>query len=281
MTREGKFWYLNLAMKKILNAEIGVFGGSGFYSLFNKAERIKLTTPYGSPSAPVTIGEIDGKRVAFIPRHGEKHQYPPHKVPYKANIYAFKMLGVENIISPCAAGSLQPKIKPGHFVILDQFFDRTHGREDTFYNGPKTVHIAGAKPYCPNLQKIALESCKKLKIPVHKNGSVVVINGPRFSTTCESAFFAKLGYGVINMTQYPEAVLAREQEICFLGIALITDWDAGIAKNGKVKPVELSEVMKVFVENNEKSKKVSFQIIKRLPHKRDCLCAHALSGARA
>jgi len=245
-------------MKKA-QAEIGVFGGSGFYSLFQKAKQIKLTTPYGKPSAPITIAQIHGKKVAFLPRHGEKHQYPPHKVPYKANIYAFKMLGVKNIISPCAVGSLQPNIKPGHFVILDQFFDRTHGRDDTYYHGPETVHIGGANPYCPNLQKIAAESCKKLKIPVHKNGSVVVINGPRFSTALESSYFAKLGYQIINMTQCPEAILAREMEMCFLGIALVTDWDAGIAQKGKVKPVETKDILKMLNENNEKSLYISFE----------------------
>ncbi len=267
-------------MKKLPHVEIGVFGGSGFYSLFEKPQKINLETPYGKPSAPITIAEISGEKVAFLPRHGEKHQYPPHKIPYKANIYAFKMLGVKNIISPCSAGSLSPKIKPGSFVILDQFIDRTHSRDDTYYHGPLTIHIGGAQPYCPILQKIAYNACQKLKIKAHKKGTVVVINGPRFSTTAESYFFSKFGFETINMTQYPENILAREQEICFLGIALITDFDAGLAAQGKIKPVELKEVLKVFKENNEKSKRLIFEIIKNLPHQMDCFCLHALENAR-
>lgn len=265
-------------MKKLPSADIGIFGGSGFYSLFDKSEKINLNTPYGKPSAPITLAEISGKKVAFLPRHGEKHQYPPHKIPYKANIEAFKMLGVKFIISPCSAGSLKREVKPGSFVILDQFLDRTHGRDDTFYHGPEVVHIGGAKPYCPDLQKIAIKACQKLKIPVHKSGTAVVINGPRFSTTSESTYFSKLGFEVINMTQYPEVILAREKEMCFLGIALVTDFDAGL--EGKVKPVELKEVLEVFAKNNEKSKKLIFEIIKNLPQKMDCSCSKALESAK-
>lgn len=266
--------------RKLPQVEVGIFGGSGFYSLFNQAQTININTPHGLPSAPITIAEIAGNKVAFLPRHGLKHQYPPHQIPYLSNLYAFKMLGVKNIISPCAAGSLQPSIKPGHFVILDQFLDRTQGREDTFYHGPETVHIGGAKPYCPNLQKIAARACKKLKIPVHQQGSVVVINGPRFSTSLESQYYSQLGCQVINMTQYPEVILARELEMCFLGLALITDYDAGLTASKKVKPVNLQEVMRVFNQNNQKSKELIFEIIKNLPHKGNCPCPIALKEAK-
>ncbi len=267
-------------MKSLPKADIGVFGGSGFYSFFEKAETVKITTPFGAPSAPVTIAQVGGKKVAFLPRHGLKHQFPPHKVPYKANIYAFKKLGVKQIISPCAAGSLQAKIKPGDFVILDQFIDRTKGREDTFCNGPDVFHIGGATPYCPDLNKIAYAACKKIKIRVHKTGTVVVVPGPRFSTTAESMLYTSQGGEVINMTQYPEVVLAREMEICFLGIALITDYDVGLSVKGKVKPVDSKEVIKVFNQNLDKSRKLIMEIIKNIPEKRDCLCATALEEAR-
>jgi 5'-methylthioadenosine phosphorylase len=259
---------------------IGVFGGSGFYKLFEKAKKVRVKTPYGEPSSPITIAKVAGWKVAFLPRHGEKHQFPPHKVPYKANLYAFKMLGVERIISPCAAGSLQPHIKPGDFVILDQFFDRTKGREDTFYDGPQTTHIAGAYPYCPQMSKIAYNCARKLKIPVHPKGTVVVVNGPRFSTVAESQFFTHQGWEVINMTQYPEVILAKELGMCFVGIALITDWDVGLAAGGKVKPVSLDRVIKVFNQNNEKAQNLIIEIIKNLPAKRKCRCSQALKGAQ-
>lgn len=267
-------------MAKKITAEIGVFGGSGFYSFFEKAQTVTIKTPYGLPSAPITIAEINGKKVAFLPRHGLKHQFPPHKVPYKANIYALKKLGVKTIISPCAAGSLQAQIKPGDFVILDQFINLTYNRGDTFYDGPKTTHIAGADPYCPILQKIAITSCKNLKIKVHTKGTVAVVNGPRFSTTSESMFFTKQGWQVINMTQYPEVVLSREQEMCFLGIALITDFDAGVVAKGKVKPVSNREVIKVFNNNLDKAKKLVLEIIKNIPTYGTCSCQSALVGAQ-
>lgn len=261
-------------------AEIGVFGGSGFYKLFDKAEKIKLETPYGEPSAEITIARIFGRKVAFLPRHGERHQFPPHMINYQANLYAFKKLGVERIISPCSAGSLQSEIKPGDFVILDQFFDRTKGRKDTFYDGPQTTHIAGANPYCPELSEIAYEAAQKLIIPVNKRGTVVVVNGPRFSTVSESKFFTQQEWEVVNMTQYPEVILARELEMCFCGIALITDWDVGLAATKAVKPVSLEEVLKVFKENTEKSRRLVFEIIKNLPEYRSCECGKALVGAR-
>ena len=267
-------------MKSLPKAEIGVFGGSGFCSFFEKATKVNINTPYGKPSAEITIAEVFGKKVAFLPRHGLKHQFPPHKVPFKANIYAFKKLGVKTIISPCAAGSLQAKIKPGDFVILDQFIDRTKGREDTYFNGPEVAHIGGATPYCPRLSQVAIKACRKLKIQAHKKGTVVVVPGPRFSTAAESMLYTSQGGEVINMTQYPEVVLAREMEICFLGIALITDYDVGLSAKRKVKAVDSKEVIRVFNQNLEKSRKLILEIIKNIPAKRDCLCATALEEAR-
>lgn len=262
---------------KNLKAEIGVFGGSGFYEFFEKAEKVKIRTPYGMPSDEITIAEIHGKKVAFLPRHGTKHQHPPHKVPYKANIYAFKKLGVKAIISPCAAGSLSAKIKPGDFVVLDQFVDRTKGRDDTFFHGPEVYHIAGAEPYCPSLQKIAIKSSKKLKIKTHPKGTIVVINGPRFSTGAESMYYSRQGFNVVGMTQYPEAALAREMEMCFLGLALITDYDAGLIV--RKKAVQSKEVVKIFNQNLEKIKKLILEMIKNLPEERKCSCQKALQNA--
>lgn len=266
-------------MNKLPKVDIGVFGGSGFYSLFETFKSIKIDTPFGSPSAEITVAKVGNKKVAFLPRHGLKHEYPPHKVPYKANLYAFKQLGVKRIISPCAAGSLAADIKPGDFVILDGFIDQTKGRDDTFFDGPTTAHIAGTDPYCQNLRKIATQSCHRLNINVHDQGTVVVVNGPRFSTAAESKFYMNQGWQVINMTQYPEVVLAKEQEMCFLGIALITDWDIGLAATGKIKAVDSQTVIKVFNENLANSRNLIYDIINNLDTKENCACHESLKEA--
>jgi 5'-methylthioadenosine phosphorylase len=260
-------------------ATIGVFGGSGFYSFLDGVEEVDVDTPYGKPSAPPAVGEVGGVRVAFIPRHGAKHQFPPHRVPYRANLWAMKELGVQRVIGPCAAGSLQPHVKPGHFVICDQLVDRTTGREDTFYDGPETTHIAFADPYCPTMREVAIKQSRDQGIDVHERGTVVVIQGPRFSTRSESKWFQSAGWEVINMTQYPEAVLARELELCFLNVSLITDYDVGV-EGEDVEPVTHEAVIRVFNENNEKLRDLLFRVIPSLPAERDCPCATALEGAR-
>jgi 5'-methylthioadenosine phosphorylase len=259
--------------------KIGVFGGSGFYNLLDKAEALDINTPYGKPSAKITIGEYAGQKIAFLPRHGENHQYPPHKIPYRANLWAFKELGVERIISPSAAGSLQPNIKPGDFVICDQFVDRTYGREDTFFNGPKVAHISGAHPYCPDLRNLVVQCCNELSIKTHENGTAVIINGPRFSSTAESRWFSSHGWEVINMTQYPEVILAREAEICYVNISLITDFDAGLEGMPNIEPVTANEVARVFNENNDKVKKVIFKMVEKIGVERNCSCKDALKTA--
>ncbi|NLY43253.1 MAG: S-methyl-5'-thioadenosine phosphorylase [Clostridiaceae bacterium] len=245
-------------------ADIGVIGGSGFYSFMDDVEEIEIDTPYGKPSDKIAIATIRGKKVAFLPRHGKNHQYPPHKVPYKANIYAMKMLNVKKIIAPNACGSLQPHIKPGEFVICDQFVDRTTGREDTFFDGPEVKHISPADPYDPELRKLAVETAKELGIPVHEKGTVVVIQGPRFSTRAESRWFSKMGWEVINMTQYPECYLALEMEIPYVNISLITDYDAGLEGRDDIKPVTHEAVLKVFSENIENVKKLIYTMIEKL-----------------
>ncbi|MBX9939475.1 MAG: S-methyl-5'-thioadenosine phosphorylase [Candidatus Obscuribacterales bacterium] len=260
-------------------ADIGIFGGSGFYKLFDDYEEKMVETPYGAPAAPVAIGKMGGKRVAFLPRHGERHQFPPHKVPYRANVYAMKKLGVSRIISPCAAGSLQPDVKPGEFVVCDQFVDRTSGRTDTFYDGPIATHVSPAELYCPELRELAVAAGEKSGIKMHKQGTVVVIQGPRFSTKAESRWFTSMGWEVINMTQYPEAFLARELEMCVVNISLITDFDSGLV--GNVEPVSHSEVVKVFGQNISKLQSLLKNLISEIPDVREkCDCPDTLKHAR-
>jgi len=261
-------------------ADIGIFGGSGFYSLLESAQAMSVDTPYGSPSAPLTVGEIGGRRVAFLPRHGAKHEFPPHRINYRANISAFKQMGVSRVLGPCAAGSLKAKVTPGSFVLCNQLVDRTRHRADSFYNGPETTHISFADPYCPELRKLAFAAAKKLGIDVRERGTVVVIEGPRFSTRAESAWFQRQGWEVINMTQYPEALLAREMEMCYLNISLITDYDVGLEGDSNVKPVTHEEVIRVFNENNEKLKRLLFALVPQIPPEPSCACQSALEGAR-
>ena len=246
------------------DADIGVFGGSGFYSFLDNVEEVEISTPYGKPSSKISIAEIGDKKVAFLPRHGLQHEYPPHMVPYRANLYAMKELGVKKIIGPTASGSLQPEMKPGDFVVTDQFVDRTWGRKDTFFDGPETRHTSIAHPYCPELRKTAIEAGKKLGITTHERGTVVVIQGPRFSTVAESRWFSKMGWEVINMTQYPECCLARELGICYANIALITDYDAGLEGRDDIAPVTHEAVLKVFQENNDKLKAMLFEMIRNI-----------------
>jgi 5'-methylthioadenosine phosphorylase len=261
----------------VSTAEIGVFGGSGFYSFLGDTETVRMETPYGQPSAQPVIGEVGGRRVAFIPRHGAKHEYPPHRVPYQANVWAMKQLGVGRVLGPNACGSLQPNVEPGTFVICDQLVDRTRDRANTFYDGPVTTHISFADPYCDVMRDVIVAQGRSLDIPLRERGTVVVIEGPRFSTRAESAWFASAGWEVINMTQYPEALLARELELCYANISLITDYDVGVEG---VPPVTNEEVVRVFTQNNERLRSLLFAVIPKLPAERACACASALQGAR-
>jgi len=259
-------------------AEIGIFGGSGFYQLLGRARQIEINTPFGKPSGKITLGNYQGRKVAFLPRHGEKHEFPPHKIPYQANLWAFKKLGVKQIVAPCASGSLTPKIQPGDFVICDQFVDRTRDRADTFFNGPHVAHIGMADPYCPSLRKITIKACEALKIPHHNEGTIVVIQGPRFSTRAESKWFQTQGWQVVKMTVYPEIVLARELAMCYVNIALITDYDTGLEGYQDIKPVTTAEVLRVFQKNNQKVKKLILKMIEKIPKRRACPCPQALDN---
>jgi len=266
-------------MKKMPKADVGVFGGSGIYSFLNGKEEFEVNTPYGRPSDKIILSELDGINVAFIPRHGKKHVLPPRKINYRANVYAMKELDVKHIFGPCASGSLQPHVKPGQFVICDQFVDRTKGRIDTFYDGPKTIHMSMAEPYCPVLRNIVAECADELGITYHNKGTVVVIQGPRFSTKSESKWFSSQGWEVISMTQYPECYLARELEMCYVNISLITDYDVGLEGRPEIKAVTTKEIIKIFELNIEKLRNLLFMAIPKVPEKRDCVCSHALKEA--
>ena len=259
------------------DADIGVFGGSGFYSFVDVVEEVELETPYGTPSAPVVIGDVEGRRVAFLPRHGRSHELPPAAVPYRANVWAMRELGVRRIIGPCASGALQPELALGSFVVCDQFVDRTWGRADSFYPGPETVHVSAADPYCADLRRILVEAARELGIPVRDGGTVVVVQGPRFSTRAESRWFGEAGWHVINMTAYPETILARELELCYANVSMITDYDVGI---DGIEPVSSEAVVRVFDENNARLRELLLAAIPRIgPQPRDA-CASALTGAR-
>jgi 5'-methylthioadenosine phosphorylase len=261
-------------------AEIGIFGGSGFYSFLDGVREHAVQTPYGPPSDRIAVGEIEGRSVAFLPRHGRHHQFPPHRVNFRANLWAMRDLGVTRIIGPCAAGSLQREAAPGDFVVCDQLVDRTAGRADTFYDGPVTTHVAFADPYCPELRGIALEQAREHSITAHDGGTMVVVQGPRFSTRAESRWYQEAGWKVINMTGYPEAVLARELEICYVNVSLITDYDVGLEGVPGIEAVSHAEVVRVFEQNNVKLRDLLGAMIPAIPKERSCPCSNALEGAR-
>ena len=261
-------------------ADIGVFGGSGFYSFLEDIEEVKVETPYGMPSDSLFIGKIGAHKVAFMPRHGRSHTIPPHLLNYRANVWAMKHVGCSRVISPCAAGSLQKHVEPGSFVICDQFVDWTKGRPSPFFDGPIVTHPSPADLYCPELRKLAIKTGKDLGIKIHETGTVVVINGPRFSTKAESKFFTNQGWEVINMTAFPEAYLVKELDMCPLNISLITDYDAGLV--GDVPPVSHQAVIEVFNNNVANLKKLLFTMIENIPVERaNCDCANTKSKSRA
>jgi 5'-methylthioadenosine phosphorylase len=251
-------------------ADIGIFGGSGFYSFLPDVQEVRVHTPYGAPSDKLALATLEGKRVAFLPRHGRDHAHPAHRVNYRANIWAFKELGVKEILAPFSCGSLQRHIHPGDFVIVDQFIDRTRGRQDTYFDGPETHHIGAAEPYCVRLRGAALQAAQELGIPVHAAGTAVVIQGPRFSTRAESAWFTREGWDVVTMSQYPEAILARELGLCYTGVALVTDYDTGIAQGRE--SVSIDEVFRVFKENVGKVQDLIRAMVPHLGGERPCAC---------
>lgn len=282
---------------------LGIFGGSGFYKFLENSERKIIKTPYGDPSSEFIVGEYAGKKVVFLPRHGERHSIPPHKINYRANIWGMRELGVSQIFSPCAAGSLQAHVKPGDFVIADHYVDRTNGRADTFFEGEHSVkdsglpaevrHISQVAPYCDCLRNLAIAKCKELGINCHERGTVVVINGPRFSTAAESRWFSSArsgsddpsgsrttGFEVINMTQYPEVVLANELGICFVNISLITDYDAGLEGLAGIKASNINEIFAIFKSNNERVRELLFKMIESAPAEPCAKCRRRAEEAK-
>jgi 5'-methylthioadenosine phosphorylase len=242
------------------HADVGVFGGSGFYRFLDDVTEVVVDTPYGPPSAPLAVGALGDRTVAFLPRHGAGHELPPHRIPYRANVWAMHALGVTSVLGPCASGSLQAAVAPGSFVVPDQLVDRTSARPDTFFDGPTVHHVAFGDPYDADLRRVAVEACRAEQVEVHDGGTVVVVQGPRFSTRAESQWFGSHGWEVINMTQHPEAVLCREAGLRYAAIALITDYDAGLEGSG-VPAVTHEEVFAFFEANLETVRRVLFRAL--------------------
>jgi 5'-methylthioadenosine phosphorylase len=255
-------------------ATTAVIGGSGLYALLADAEEHSVDTPYGPPSDAITVATVGDQRVAFLPRHGRDHRHPPHRIPYRANIYALKRLGVRQILAPCAVGGLRAELGPGTLVVPDQLIDRTSGRIQTFYD-TGAVHVNFADPYCPAGREAVLTAAANQGKEAVDGGTMVVVEGPRFSTRAESRAYAAMGGTVINMTGHPEAVLARELALCYSAIALVTDLDAGVEGDHGVTQ---DEVFRVFGENTETLRKILLDAVRTLPATRACPCATALDG---
>lgn len=260
-----------------MTVKIGIIGGSGLYNMgiIKNAEEIKINTPFGKPSDEITLGKIQGLDVAFLPRHGKGHIYPPHMVNYRANIFAMKQCGVEYLISTAAVGSLKKDIKPCDFVIAEQLIDRSFKRATTFFEDGITVHVGFADPFCKKLSDLAYDAVKKQKVDVHR-GTYICMEGPQFSTRAESNLYRSWNVDVIGMTLAPEAKLAREAEMCLCGILTVTDYDCWYEGE---KDVNVANV----VENLKKNEKNTAEIIKRfiptIKYKRDCECKKALDYA--
>lgn len=268
------------------SAEIGVIGGSGFYSFLEKVTEVQVETPYGPPSDSLFLGEVAGRKVAFLPRHGRGHHLPPHRINYRANLWALRSVGVRQVLGPCAVGGLRPEYGPGTLLVPDQFVDRTKARAQSYFDGlplpsgavPNVVHVSPADPYCPRGRKVALDAARGRDWEPVDGGTLVVVEGPRFSTRAESRWHAAMGWSVVGMTGHPEAVLARELELCYTSITLVTDLDAG-AEAGE--GVSHEEVLAVFASNVDRLRDVLFDAVAALPGDdgRDCPCGNALAGA--
>jgi 5'-methylthioadenosine phosphorylase len=255
-------------------ADIAVIGGSGLYALLTGAEEYHVKTPFGQPSDAITVAMVGDRRTAFLPRHGRDHRHPPHRIPYRANLWALRELGVRQILAPCAVGGLLPAFGPGSFVVPDQLVDRTTGRVQTFYD-TGAVHVNFADPYCPTGRRSVLDTAARQGIEATDGGTMIVVDGPRFSTRAESRAYTAMGGTIINMTGHPEAVLARELALCYTAVALVTDLDAGVeGEHG----VTQEEVFRVFGENTERLRGVLLDAVQALPTERSCACAHALDG---
>ncbi len=258
------------------SADIAFIGGTGVYDpeIVENAREVKVYTPFGAPSDLVTLGTYKGRKVAFIPRHGKGHQIPPHRINYRANIWALKELGVRQIVASSAVGSLREDYAPGDFVITDQFIDRTKGRPDTFYEGGRLCHISSADPICPQLHDFFVGHARKLGLRFQPTGTYVCVQGPRFSTRAESKLFRQWGADLVGMTLYPECVLAREAEICYVSVAMVTDYDVWAEK-----PVSTQEILETLQENSANFKRLIMEALPGIPEERTCGCGEALKTA--
>jgi len=258
------------------NVEIGIIGGTGLYDsgLLKESKEINFDTPYGKTSDSITVGLFNGRKIAFLPRHGKKHTIPPHKINFRANIWAFKELGIKRIIAPSAVGSLKEEFKPGDFALPNQFLDFTKSRINSFSDNGRVIHISVADPFCPELQKTILQIARNQNITMHKECTYVCIEGPRFSTKAESKFFRSTGSELIGMTLVPECQLARESEMCYVSLSTITDYDVWAEK-----PVTAKDVMETLSKNVQNTKKLLRMLIDSIPQSRGCSCEKALSDA--
>ena len=265
-------------------ASVAIIGGTGFYKFLEGAEDVNVGTPYGETSAPISVATVSDRKVAFLPRHGRNHDYLPAGVPYQANLWALKELGVRQIVAFNTVGSLQRAYRRGDFVLVDQFVDRTWGRRDTFFSGNSAAHISSATPYCGRIRELAGDALSDADATVHRSGTVVVIQGPRFSTAAESRWFSSQGWHLVNMTQYPEVVLARELELCYANLSYITDYDVAAAEVvGAEKDAEIvshAGVLKAFNADSGRVLDIVRRLIEALPEQFDCSCQNALEGAR-
>jgi 5'-methylthioadenosine phosphorylase len=259
-----------------MQAEIGIIGGTGLYDpkLLKNVQEITVTTPYGNPSDVITTGELGGKCVAFLPRHGKKHTIRPTDINARANIFALKKLGVRRILAPSTVGSLREEYHPGEIAFCDQFIDRTTRREQSFYTEDKVCHITVAEPMCPELRENLIDVAKALGVKMHPTGTYVCIEGPRFSTKAESKMYRQWGADVVGMTMVPECVLAREAEICYASISTVTDYDVW-----KDHPVCVDDIVKIMKTNIENVKRIIAETVTKLPTERGCKCGEALKGA--
>jgi len=259
-------------------AEIGIIGGSGLYSMPGLAEvrELRQQTPFGDPSDPYVLGTLEGHKVAFLARHGRGHRILPSELNFRANIYGFKQLGVERIISVSAVGSLKEEHKPLDFVIPDQFFDRTRHRVDTFFGEGAVAHIAFADPICPELARVVEGACKKSEVTAKRGGTYLCMEGPQFSTKAESTVYRSWGMDVIGMTNLQEAKLAREAEICYVTVAMVTDYDCWHPHHDSVT---VDQIIAVLLKNAENASQVVRQTVAAMPAKRTCKCGAALAHA--
>jgi 5'-methylthioadenosine phosphorylase len=251
-------------------ADVAVIGGTGFYSFLEDAEEHAVTTPYGDPSAPVAVGTVAGRRVAFLPRHGRHHDFPPHLINYRANLWALRSLGVRQVLAPCAVGGLSPQLAPGDLVVPDQLVDRTSGRVSSYVERG-AVHLPFADPYCPRVSDALVAAAPD----VRRGATMVVIDGPRFSTRAESQWYAAQGGTLINMTGAPEAALARELRMCYAALALVTDMDAGVEGESGVGQ---EEVFALFRSNLVRLTGLLTTAVAALPDPEGCSCSTWADG---